>query len=125
MLSFEIRLKLFKPITKSTLKKPIFCVIYFQIIFSHDVTNLLKSVFRIPSLPVLIQRNRSISVIRRTEKLKNTGERRGTHSSSPKKTTIYHRNNRGSLPPRYPILQNQKTYIIRYKLYPLLSLVSG
>lgn len=53
--------------------------------FSNDVTNLLKSVFRIPSLPVLIQRNRGISVIRRTEKLKNTGERRGTHSSSPKK----------------------------------------
>lgn len=53
--------------------------------FSHDVTNLLQSVFRIPSLPVLIQRNRGISVIRRTEKLKNTRERRGTHSSSPKK----------------------------------------
>lgn len=68
---------------------------YISKLYSYDVTNLLKSVFRIPSLPVLIQRNRSISVIRRTETLKNTRERRGTHSFSQKKPQNLPQNQRG------------------------------
>lgn len=86
--------------------------------YINDVTNLLKSVFRIPSPPVLIQRNRSISVIRRTEKLKNTRKRRGTHSSSPKKPPP------SNLPQNYRGLSTTKIFHTPENVYDSVQIIS-